>query len=153
MAIDMKNLLITTVGAVGSFIASLFGGWTSSMTTLLIFMCIDYLSGIICAGVFKDSDKSDSGALSSKAGFKGLCKKGMMLLFVLVGARLDIALGATYIRDGVCIAFIVNELLSLIENAGLMGVPIPTFLKNAVELLKTKKTPDLTDTGSDNEKS
>ena len=134
----MKNAICTGIGVVGSFIASLFGGWTASLTTLLIFMLIDYVSGLVVAGVFHNSPKTSTGALESRAGFKGLTRKFMILLFVLIGYRLDIAVGTTYIRDAVCIAFIANELLSIVENAGLMGVPIPAVITNAIDILKKK---------------
>ena len=135
----MKNtIFVSIVGSAGSRIASFFGGWTSSLTTLLIFMLIDYLTGLVTAGVFHKSQKTETGALESRAGFKGLCRKGMILLMVLVAHRLDMAVGGSYIRDAVCIAFIVNETISIIENAGLMGVPIPAVLKNGIEILKKK---------------
>lgn len=137
----MKNLIITTIGVIGSFIASLFGGWTASLTTLLIFMGVDYLTGLLVAGVFHQSPKTASGALESRAGFKGLIRKGMILLLVLIGHRLDLAIGASYIRDAICIAFIVNELVSIIENAGLMGIPIPAVITKAIDILQ-KKTMD-----------
>ena len=136
----MKNAFITTIGIIGSLIASLFGGWTASLTTLLIFMGIDYLTGLIVAGVFHNSPKTETGALESRAGFKGLIRKFMILVFVLIGYRLDVAVGANYIRDAVCIAFIVNELLSIVENAGLMGIPIPAVITNAIDILKKKET-------------
>lgn len=132
----MKNAICTSVGILGSFVASLFGGWTASLTTLMIFMGIDYLSGLIVAGVFHNSPKTDTGALESRAGFKGLIRKAMVLVFVLIGYRLDVAVGTTYIRDAVCIAFIANELLSIIENAGLMGIPIPDVITEGVDMLK-----------------
>lgn len=135
---NMKTTVITGVGIGGSIIASLFGGWSEAMTTLFIFMMIDYITGLIVAGVFHKSPKSNNGALESKAGWKGLCRKGMILLFVLVGHRLDVAIGAGYIKDAVCIAFIANELISLIENAALMGIPIPGVITNAIDLLKQK---------------
>lgn len=135
----MKNSILIGIGTAGSFIASLFGGWTASLSTLLIFMLIDYATGLVVAGVFHKSKKTDSGALESKAGFKGLCKKGMVLLLVLVGHRLDIAIGTTYIRDAVCIAFVTNETISIIENAGLMGIKIPAPLEKAIDVLKNKK--------------
>lgn len=135
----MKNTICAAIGMVGSFIASLFGGWSASLTTLLIFMAIDYLTGLVVAGVFHKSPKTASGGLESKAGLKGLVRKCTMLLFVLIGYRLDLAVGTTYIRDGVCIAFIVNELISIVENSGLMGLPIPAVITNAIDVLKTKK--------------
>ena len=134
----MKNFICTSFGVIGSLLASLFGGWSAGLTTLLIFMLIDYVTGLICAGVFHKSQKTQSGSLESRAGFKGLCRKGTILLIVLVGYRLDIAIGTTYIRDAVCIAFIANETISIIENAGLMGVPIPAVLTKAIEVLKNK---------------
>ena len=134
----MKNVICTIVGVAGSLVASLFGGWTASLTTLLIFMGIDYLSGLIVAGVFHNSPKTETGALESRAGLKGLIRKFTMLLFVLIGHRLDVAVGTTYIRDAICIAFMANELLSIVENAGLMGVPIPAVITNAIDILKKK---------------
>lgn len=134
----MKNTLCIIAGVVGSAIASAFGGWTTSLTTLCIFMGLDLLSGWVLAGVFHHSPKSANGALDSKANFKGLVRKGMIMALVLVGNRLDVTIGTTYIKDAVCIAFIANELLSLVENAGLMGIPIPAVITNAVDLLKQK---------------
>jgi toxin secretion/phage lysis holin len=131
-------MICTTIGLVGSAIASCFGGWTAAMTTLLIFMVIDYITGLVVAGVFHKSKKTENGALESKAGFKGLCKKCMILLFVLIGYRLDIAIGTEYIKDAVCIGFMVNELISIIENAGLMGMYIPAPIIKAIDMLKDK---------------
>ena len=101
-------------------------------------MVIDYITGLVVAGVFHKSKKTENGALESKAGFKGLCKKGMILLFVLIGYRLDLAIGTAYIKDAVCIGFMVNELISIIENAGLMGVNVPTPITKAIDILKDK---------------
>ena len=134
----MKNIILTTTGVVGGVVASFFGGWTASLSTLMIFMLIDYVTGLVLAGVFHKSTKTETGALESRAGMKGLIRKGTMLLFVLIGHRLDMAVGATYIRDAICIAFIANELLSIVENAGLMGVPIPAAITNAIDILKKK---------------
>ena len=134
----MKNIILTTTGVVGGVVASFFGGWTASLSTLMIFMLIDYVTGLVVAGVFHKSPKTETGALESRAGMKGLIRKGTMLLFVLIGHRLDMAVGATYIRDAICIAFIANELLSIVENAGLMGVPIPAAITNAIDILKKK---------------
>lgn len=134
----MKNAICTVTGLVGSAVAAAFGGWSTSLTTLLIFMGIDYLTGLIVAGVFHASPKTETGTLESRAGMKGLIRKGMVLLFVLIGHRLDLALGSTYIRDAICIAFMANELISIVENAGLMGIPIPNVLKNAIDILKKK---------------
>lgn len=132
----MKTTICTTVGMVGGYIAALFGGWDSALTTLLIFMGVDYVTGLIVAGVFHTSPKTENGALESRAGWKGLCRKGVTLLVVLVACRLDIVMGSNFIRDAVIIAFVANETISIIENAGLMGVPIPAVVVKAIEVLK-----------------
>jgi toxin secretion/phage lysis holin len=130
------NWLLTILGTVGAAVSSLFGGWDTGMTTLVIFMAVDYLTGLVVAGVFQRSTKSDTGALQSKAGWKGLCKKGMTLLIVLIAARLDLVVGSDFIRDATVIAFITNETISIVENAGLMGLPIPAVITNAIDVLK-----------------
>ena len=133
-----QDFLSAIIGAVGGIITTLYGGWSAGMTTLILFMAIDYFSGLIVAGVFKQSPKSESGALESRAGWKGLCRKGMTLLFILIAYRLDLMIGTNYIRDAVVIGFCVNELLSIIENAGLMGLPLPPIVIRALDILKTK---------------
>ena len=134
----MKNAICTTAGAIGGVIASLFGGWDAGLATLVMFMAIDYVSGLVVAGVFHNSKKTASGALESKAGWKGLCRKGMSLLFVLIAYRLDLAIGSNFIRDAVIIGFIVNETISIVENAGLMGVPLPEVINKAIDILTSK---------------
>lgn len=134
----MKEFYCTLVGILGGFIAYLFGGWNAALSALVIFMTIDFISGLVVAGVFKKSSKTKNGALESKAGFKGICKKFMMLLLVAIGYRLDLLIDTTYIKDSVCIAFMANELISIIENAGIMGIPIPKVITNAIDVLKGK---------------
>lgn len=131
-----KIAFLTMIGAIGSTIANLFGGWTTDIKTLLIFMAIDFVTGLIVAGVFKKSKKSNKGALQSSIGFKGLAKKAMILLFILVGHRLDLLLGSDYIRTALVIAFITNETISITENAGLIGIPIPKPIKDAIDILR-----------------
>ena len=145
------NLICISIGAIGAGIAGLFGGWDTSLITLLIFMLADYVTGLVVAGVFKRSPKTETGALESRAGLKGLLRKGGVLLVVLVACRLDLMLGYHFIRDAVVIAFVANETLSLVENLGLMGVPIPQVIINAIDILKRreaekedKKPPDET---------
>lgn len=135
----MKNIIVSVVGVLGAAISTAFGGWTSGLTTLLVFMAIDYASGLIVAGVFHKSGKSKTGRLESGAGWKGLIRKGMILLIVLVACRLDMLFSTNYIRDAVIIAFCANELLSITENAGLMGVPIPKAITDAIEILKKRE--------------
>lgn len=134
----MKEGILTGIGVVGGFIASLFGGWDAALITLVIFMGVDYLTGLIVAGVFHNSEKTETGTLESRAGWKGLCRKGVTLLVVLVACRLDMVIGSNFIRDSVVIAFIANETISIIENAGLMGIPIPAVISKAIDVLKKK---------------
>lgn len=135
----MKTGICSIIGVIGSAIASFFGGWSAGLSTLVFFMAVDYVSGLIVAGVFKNSTKTNSGALESRAGFKGLCRKCMTLVYVLIAYRLDLMIGTNYIRDGVIIAFVANELISITENAGLMGLPLPDKIKWAIDILQNKE--------------
>lgn len=139
---ETKTAICSIIGVIGGTIASVFGGWNAALTTLVLFMVIDYISGLIVAGVFHASRKTESGTLESRAGWKGLCRKGMTLLFVLIAYRLDLAIGVSYIRDTVIIGFIANELISIVENAGLMGIPLPSVITKAIDVL-TKKGDEL----------
>ena len=135
---ETKAAVMTGAGVIGGMISQAFGGLDAALITLLIFMAVDYVSGLIVAGVFQASDKTESGSLSSIACWQGLLKKGMTLVIVLVAARLDIVLGTAFVRDAVVIAYIVNETISIIENAGLMGLPVPDVIMSAIEQLQGK---------------
>jgi toxin secretion/phage lysis holin len=135
----IKNLIVVTFGSIGSLLSFLLGGFDSVMIALLIFMVIDFLSGLILAIVFKKSKKTESGRLSSQAGILGLTKKIFILFLVVVSTQLDIILGTTFIRDGTVIGFISMEGISIIENASLAGLPIPKVIKNALEIISKKE--------------
>lgn len=134
----MKNEFCVEIGLIGGLIATALGGWDVGLQTLVIFMCIDYITGILVAGVFHKSKKSETGNLESRAGWKGLIRKDVTLLIVLVAVQLDKVIGSTFIRDAVIIGFIANELISIVENAGLMGIPIPAVITNAIDVLQKK---------------
>lgn len=134
-------------GMFGGFVTVAFGGWNEAMTTLLVFMIIDYLTGL-CVAIAGKSDKTESGYLNSKIGFKGLIKKGLIMVMIIVACRLDVLLDTKwYVRDATCIAFILNETISIIENAGVF-IPIPQVILNVIDVLKrrseseTKKSKD-----------
>lgn len=133
-----KSFFLIGLGAIGSVISELFGGWTSAMTTLVIFMLIDYITGILVAAVFKKSNKTEDGCLESKAGWKGLIRKFSTLLIVLISIRLDIIFNTTIISNCVVFTFLANELLSLLENVGLMGIPLPSVLTEVISVLNKK---------------
>ena len=134
----LKVTICTGLGIVGGGIAAAFGGWDAGLMTLVILMAIDYFTGFLVAAIWHKSPKSENGALESKAGWKGLCRKGVTLLIVLVGAQLDKLLGVDFVRNAVIIGYAVNELISIIENAGLMGVPVPAVVQRAIEILQRK---------------
>lgn len=132
----LKTVTCTFFGATGAWIVQLFGGWDKDMTTLITLMTIDFVMGLVIAAVFKNSPKSINGAVDSSSCFEGLCKKCMILLFVLLAHRLDVSLNVDYIKTAAVIGFIANEAISIIENAGLMGMPLPKAFIRAIDILK-----------------
>ena len=135
----MRELICTAFGIMGAAAAWAFGGWDTALAALMICMAVDYISGSIVALVFHNSRKTTSGAYNSAYGLKGLCKKGLMLLLVVVAVQADRLLGADYVRDAVCIGLCVNEILSIVENLGLAGVPLPEAVVKALEQLQSKE--------------
>lgn len=138
MTENTKMMVNTAIGLAGAAIAALLGGWDTALQTLIGFMAVDYITGFAVAAVFQKSDKTEGGALSSAAGLRGLFKKGGMLLLVYIACRLDLLIGAAYIRDAAVIALVTNETVSIIENLGLMGVPVPPIVTKTIEVLKNK---------------
>ena len=135
----MKETICTISGILGSALCWAFGGWDAAMGALLMCMAVDYVSGSVVALVFHKSLKTESGSYNSAYGLKGLCKKGLMLLFVLVAVQIDRILGADYVRDAVCIGFCANEVLSIVENLGLAGIPMPQAVTKALEQLQKER--------------
>lgn len=135
----MKDWICTAVGMVGAAAAWAFGGWDAALMALVICMAVDYISGSLVALVFHKSNKTVTGAYDSRYGLKGLCKKGLMLLFVVVAVQADRLLGAAYVRDAVCIGFCVNEMISIVENLGHAGIPLPQAVINALDQLQSKQ--------------
>ena len=134
----MRHIICTLGGVVGGIFATLFGGWTEGLLVLVILMAIDYISGLVVAGVFHKSPKSPGGGLESKAGLKGLVRKLFVLALVAVAHLIDRLIGTSYVRDAATIAFCLNEVISILENAGLMGIPIPKVLRKAIDVLRDK---------------
>ena len=135
----MRDLYFTVMAIAGSALSYFFGGVDTMFIILCVFLGVDYISGIIVAMVFKKSTKTETGKLNSSVSFKGLLKKVFVLCLVGVANLLDIALGTNFIRGGVVVAFISNETISIIENAGLMGIPIPAVLQKAIEILSERE--------------
>ena len=138
--VEMKNLneiVCTGAGIVGGAVAAAFGGWTHDLSWLVAFMVVDYLTGLMVAFMGK-SPKTEGGGLSSAVGWLGLVRKLVTLLLVLVAHGLDVMIGVEYIKTAAVIGFMVNEVLSILENAGMLGVPMPEIFKKALEVLKGK---------------
>ena len=131
----MKETVCTAIGLIGSLVTSLIGGWDVPMKALVICMIIDYISGLMVAGIFHKSKKSDNGALNSSIGMKGLCKKCMVLFWVIVMAQVGKVTNMEYLRNAVIIGFIANEFISIAENSKLMGIPLPKPIFNAIDVL------------------
>lgn len=136
---NIKATIIAIGGILGSWIAQAFGGWTEALFILMGFMAIDYITGLCVAGFWQKSTKSEHGGLTSKECRKGIIKKFVTLLLVIMATQLDVLMNTSYIGDAVIIAFVINESISILENAGLMGLPIPSILTKAIDILKNDK--------------
>lgn len=139
---SIKAIICTIAGLAGAAVAALFGGWTEAMTILCILMALDYIGGLLVAGIWHRSPKTETGGLESRAGAKGLIRKLFILALVAVAHFVDRLVGTNYIRDAVAIAFSLNEIISILENAGLMGIKIPKPLQKGLELLRQKSGED-----------
>lgn len=131
----VKYVFCSFMGLVVTTIISALGGYDVMIETLLFFMVVDYLTGLYIAGVLHKSPKTKSGGLSSAKGYHGLVKKVMVLVLVAVMYRVDLLFNIDYLRNGSIIAFCFQESISIIENAGLMGVAIPDVVKRGIDLL------------------
>ncbi len=124
-------------GVAAGIISALIGGWDLALETLAIVMALDYVTGLIVAGVFHKSPKSEGGALDSKAAFKGLCKKALILIFVVAFHQADRLTGKSFFRDGCCWAFFIAEFISVTENIGLV-MPLPSFVTKCLDWFREK---------------
>ena len=131
-------MLCSVVGVIGGAITAALGGWDFAVQALLFLAIADFFSGWLVAVVFHKSPKTESGAYASRVGLKGLARKVMMFVFVCIGYLMDTMLGVAYLRDAIVIGFVVNEILSIIENAGLMGLPLPKVITKALDVLAEK---------------
>ncbi len=128
------DLVKLVVAAVGGFLSWMFGGWDMSVLVLVVFVCADYLTGIIAAGINRE--------LSSAVGFRGIAKKLLIFVMVAIGAMLDRYLGQDFVRDAACTFYIANEGLSILENVGRAGVQYPAKLKAVIAALNKDDAAD-----------
>lgn len=138
MKITLNNIYKLSASALGA-VSACFGQFDGLLQALLIFIIIDYITGVICAAMGKSS-KSKDGKLNSNVGAKGIVKKAMIMLCVLVAVVLDNALAQHNVfRNATIMFYIANEGLSFIENLGVMGVPFPKSIKNAISALSKEE--------------
>ncbi len=135
---EVKAVTLSVIGVVGGCISSALGGWDTAVEALAIFMAVDFVLGVLCATIFKKSPKTQSGGISSNEMAKGFIKKILKLVIVAVAYRIDLLIGSSFVRDAAVIAFCASELLSIVENAGLMGVPFPKPVLQAIDILQRK---------------
>lgn len=138
---EAKNIyyvILAALAAAGTAVAQYMGGWDGLTKLLAFVMSVDYLTGALCAAVWHKSPKTATGGYESRAGFKGLIRKGVIILIVMVAAELDKLAGTTAMRTATILFFAANDGMSILENLGIMGVPYPPALKNAFEVLRRK---------------
>ena len=131
------SIRIACFGVAAGFISALTGGWATALETLCIAMLLDYTSGLIVAGVFHKSPKSKGGALESKAALKGLLRKALVMIAVVAFHQLDRLTGKSFFRDGAAWAFFSVEVISIVENVGLV-YPLPKFVTKAIDWLHNR---------------
>ena len=116
---------------VGVICAYLFGGWTPVLGLLFFVIVLDYISGLGAAIISGEG-------LSSRVGFKGLIKKFAIVAIVALSYRLDEVLGTAVIMYGSIYFFVANELISIMENYGRMGLPLPPTIKKIISIFRNK---------------
>lgn len=128
----MENIVKTAAAVIGAAISYLYGGWDALIIALVVFVAADYVTGIAAAAY--------QGKLSSSVGLRGIAKKVFIFVVVALGHVVDMTLGNTntLIRDAVIYFYLANELISILENGGKMGAPIPPVITQAIEVLKGK---------------
>jgi toxin secretion/phage lysis holin len=139
----MREAFYILIGLFGAALAYALGGWDTALQTLVSFMFIEIITGFIVAKVYKKIPLSD--ALSKALSFKVLMRKCMMLAMVYMGVRLDRTMYWDFVRLSVIIAFIANELVSIIQNAKCMGIKPPGVLQKVLVLLERKGNDDKPD--------
>jgi toxin secretion/phage lysis holin len=128
----LKEIFNSVVACVGVLLTFLFGSADTAIKVLLVFMFIDFITGWM-KGKFTSN-------LNSERGYKGICKKITILMALIVAVMLDKLLGYDFLfRTTVCYFYIANEGLSIVENIGLMGVPLPPTIKGALAQLQIKE--------------
>ena len=125
----MEKYFNGIVALIATFFTYLFGSWDLALQVLIVFMILDYGTGVLYAYL--------TNQLNSEVGFKGLVKKCMILVVLIIGVMLDriVGNGTWVFRTLVAYFYIANEGISLLENVGNIGIPIPNKMRQALEQL------------------
>jgi len=134
--INYKTALLAISGIVTGIVSKVLGVFGPEIGLLMTLMIADYITGLAVAIFWKKSPKTKCGRLESRQSLKGLIRKGTMLLFVCVGWFLDYVFHTDFVASLTIYSFIANELISLIENATLMNVPIPKIITGRLAIIK-----------------
>ncbi|WP_257141168.1 holin family protein [Bacillus sp. AFS015802] len=127
----MARSMLFVGSGLSAIILNLFGEWDMLITFLLIVVVLDYFTGMIVSGI--------EGKLSSQSGMKGIGRKVLIFSLVTVAHLIDTILtNQHFIRNATIIFYLCNEMISIIENVGRAGVPVPEFMRKAIEVLKRK---------------
>lgn len=127
----MQTAVNTVAGVVGAIINYMFGGWNDLVQLFMLAVFLDYVTGVSA------SVKTGAG-LNSDKGFWGIWKKGLMMLIVMIGHRVDAVLGTELFMAGFIYFYLANELISITENCGRLGLPIPDRIRKMIEILREK---------------
>ena len=139
ITIKLKTLLSSYISVLwSSAVYVLFGNVTDELKTLSLLILLDLICGVMTAAVFHTSSKTITGRLSSTAMTKGICKKIGIFIFVVIGHIIDTTLHISYIMYAVEICFIIEEIISITEKLGLMGLNLPTPIQNGLDILNKK---------------
>lgn len=132
----VKSSVFAVATVIGGTMSYFLGGWDMLLKVLVLLQGVDWLLGTGISAILHKSKKSEDGRLNSSAGWRGLFKKGITLVIVLVATQVGVVIGSDVIRDGVVMAYITIEVVSILELGELAGVPIPQVLRNAISSMQ-----------------
>lgn len=141
----LKYIIELIISSLGTLIINIIGKPTDELIILLMLMVIDLITGTLVSAVWHKSSKTKSGKLSSRVMFKGIVKKILTLVIVVIAYQLDILLKVNIIRYIVIITLIIEEILSIIETITLTGLKVPTIITKGLDILERRLTDEFSD--------
>ena len=143
----VKQVISLVIGTLTTGLMKIIGEPTQDLKILLLLMVVDLIVGFTVSAVWHKSSKTKSGKVSSKVMFKGIVKKILTLVLVIVSYQIDILLGYDVIRHVAIIAFIVQEIISIIENITITGIKAPDIITKALDVLERSVKDEFSDSG------